>query len=126
MPLAREAEDACVALSMISTPMPRNARSSAAGQPAEPGEVIFVDDARLAHARRWTNRQSGASAVRDTTTTALIVAEALHDTAVSDLRALHVALANALEAVSSRTPLTAVLSQSNPRFTVKAGPPAPA
>lgn len=28
------------------------------------GEVIFADDAGQAHARRWTNRQSGLSAVR--------------------------------------------------------------
>src|SRR4029453_258902 len=33
------------------------------------GEVIFADEARRAYARRWTNRQSGYSAVRDTTTT---------------------------------------------------------
>jgi hypothetical protein len=41
------------------------------------GEVIFVDAAAQAHARRWTNRQSGYSAVRDTTTAVLIVAEAM-------------------------------------------------
>jgi DNA/RNA-binding domain of Phe-tRNA-synthetase-like protein len=28
-----------------------------------PGEVIFADQARQVHARRWTNRQSGLSAV---------------------------------------------------------------
>src|ERR1700691_101923 len=38
------------------------------------GEVIFADQAGHAHARRWTNRQSGLSAVRDTTTAVLIVA----------------------------------------------------
>lgn len=45
----------------------------------EPGEVIFADDARRAHARRWTNRQSGWSAVRAQTRQALIVAEAVHE-----------------------------------------------
>src|SRR5690606_9920764 len=30
----------------------------------EPGEVIFVDGAGQTHARRWSNRQSGLSAVR--------------------------------------------------------------
>jgi DNA/RNA-binding domain of Phe-tRNA-synthetase-like protein len=30
----------------------------------EAGEVIFADDAGHAHARRWTNRQSGRSAIR--------------------------------------------------------------
>ena len=42
------------------------------------GEVIFADKVGQAHARRWTNRQSALSAVRDTTSAALIVAEALH------------------------------------------------
>jgi len=40
----------------------------------EPGEVIFADSSGRAHARRWTNRQSAYSAVRDETTTVLIVA----------------------------------------------------
>lgn len=54
----------------------------------EPGEVVFADDAGRAHARRWTNRQSGYSAVRDTTTSALIVAEAVHDSAAEDIAQL--------------------------------------
>jgi DNA/RNA-binding domain of Phe-tRNA-synthetase-like protein len=33
----------------------------------ERGEVIFADEEGRAHARRWTNRQSGYSAVRDET-----------------------------------------------------------
>ena len=37
-------------------------------------EVIFFDAAGQAHARRWSNRQSGLSAVRNPTTAALIVA----------------------------------------------------
>src|SRR6516164_9983831 len=49
-----------------------------AGEVEHPGagEVIFADGAGHAHARRWTNRQSGRSAVRDCTGEALIVAEA--------------------------------------------------
>jgi DNA/RNA-binding domain of Phe-tRNA-synthetase-like protein len=58
-----------------------------------PGEVIFADDAGHAHARRWTNRQSGRSAVRATTSTVLIVAEALHDQAADDVPELIGALA---------------------------------
>ena len=54
----------------------------------EPGEVVFADDAGRAHARRWTNRQSGYSAVRDTTASALIVAEAVHDSASEDMARL--------------------------------------
>lgn len=52
------------------------------------GEVIFADDAGLAHARRWCNRQSAASAVCATTRSALIVAEALHARATADLARL--------------------------------------
>ena len=55
--------------------------------------MIFADQAGQAHARRWTNRQSGRSAVRDTTSTALIVAEALHDSAPADVPDLIAALA---------------------------------
>ncbi len=58
-----------------------------------PGEVIFADDAGQAHARRWTNRQSAVSAVRDSTSVALIVAEALHASAGTDVPELIHAIA---------------------------------
>lgn len=54
----------------------------------EPGEIVFADDAEVAHARRWTNRQSGFSAVSRDTSDALIVAEAMHDTGQRDAAAL--------------------------------------
>ena len=82
-----------------------------------PHEVIFADAARRVHARRWTNRQSGWSAVQDSTTAALIVAEAMHDSAASDVRELTAAVAGELEAVWSVTPALSVLSPSSPRFT---------
>jgi DNA/RNA-binding domain of Phe-tRNA-synthetase-like protein len=85
-----------------------------------PGEVIFADQSGQAHARRWTNRQSGRSAVRDTTSTALIVAEALHDQAPDNIPALIAALAAEIEAVWSRSPQTAVLTAAAPRFTAAA------
>src|SRR6516164_218400 len=85
-----------------------------------PGEVIFADQAGQAHARRWTNRQSGLSAVRDTTSTALIVAEALHDCAPADVPDLIAALAGELQAAWSRTPRTAILTAAEPRFTTRA------
>jgi DNA/RNA-binding domain of Phe-tRNA-synthetase-like protein len=62
----------------------------------EPGEVSFVDSAGRAHARRWTNRQSGYSAVRASTSTVLIVAEALHAGARADVEGLVGSLAAAL------------------------------
>ncbi|MGH3179461.1 MAG: B3/B4 domain-containing protein [Streptosporangiaceae bacterium] len=58
-----------------------------------PGEVIFADQAGHAHARRWTNRQSGRSAVSPATSTVLIVAEALHDGAAKTIPELIEALA---------------------------------
>ncbi|MBB3726598.1 B3/B4 domain-containing protein [Nonomuraea dietziae] len=63
----------------------------------DPGEVIFADAEGRAHARRWTNRQSGYSAVRDTTDSVLIVAEAMHATAAADVAELTTALARELE-----------------------------
>jgi len=80
------------------------------------GEVIFRDDAGKAHARRWTNRQSGLSAVRDSTTTALIVAEALHESAAADIRRLTAAIAGDLDAIWSVTAAPAILTATAPRF----------
>ncbi|WP_296650364.1 B3/4 domain-containing protein [Paraburkholderia sp.] len=54
----------------------------------EVGEIIFVDDSHRAHARRWANRQSGYSAVKETTTTALVIVEAMHETAEADIARL--------------------------------------
>ncbi len=82
----------------------------------EPGEVIFADAASRTHARRWTNRQSGYSPVRATTTRVLIVAEALHDTAVDDMPRLVEAVASEVGAAWSTTPTSAILSETSPRF----------
>jgi DNA/RNA-binding domain of Phe-tRNA-synthetase-like protein len=82
-----------------------------------PGEVIFADHAGQAHARRWTNRQSGRSAVRDSTTSALIVAEALHDQAPADIPDLLKTLTAELEATWSVTPQTTILTAASPTFT---------
>jgi DNA/RNA-binding domain of Phe-tRNA-synthetase-like protein len=82
----------------------------------EPREVVFADGAGRAHARRWTNRQSGYSAVRDTTRSVLIVAEAMHDSAFSDMENLTAAIADELAAGWSVTAKPAILSQSAPRF----------
>jgi DNA/RNA-binding domain of Phe-tRNA-synthetase-like protein len=80
-------------------------------------EVIFADRADQAHARRWTNRQSGLSAVQNHTTTALIVAEALHETAASDVGELITAVAGELAGIWPVTPTTTLLTASSPRFT---------
>jgi DNA/RNA-binding domain of Phe-tRNA-synthetase-like protein len=85
-----------------------------------PGEVIFADAAGQAHARRWTNRQSGRSAVRDSTAAALIVAEALHDSAARDVAELVTVLAAELQAVWAVAPSAAVLTAADPRFAFEA------
>jgi DNA/RNA-binding domain of Phe-tRNA-synthetase-like protein len=81
------------------------------------GEVIFADQVRRAHARRWSNRQSAYSAVENATTKALIVAEALHDSAVSDIPELVAAIARELDAAWAVKPEVAVLTAASPRFT---------
>ena len=91
------------------------------GQTEHPGprEVIFADQARQVHARRWTNRQSGLSAVQAATGSALIVAEAMHDSASSEVPGLIAAVAEELNAIWSITPVATMLSQSAPRFTFR-------
>ncbi len=89
------------------------------GEVEHPGahEVIFCDAAGQAHARRWSNRQSGLSAVQHSTTDALIVAEAMHASASSDMHELTAALARELAALGYGTPAVTVLSRSTPSFT---------
>jgi len=95
--------------------------SGQAEHPA-PGEVIFADGAGRAHARRWSNRQSGRSAVRDQTPAALIVAEALHASAPADVPALISALAGELTAAGCRVSAVTVLTQSTPACTIGPSP----
>ncbi len=83
----------------------------------EAGEVIFADEAGMAHARRWTHRQSGLSAVQATTTDVLIVAEAMHDSGAVDVERLVATLAGDLAAIWSIGSTTAVLSSASPRLT---------
>lgn len=82
------------------------------------GEVIFADEAGQAHARRWTNRQSGLSAVQSGTSDVLIVAEALHDSAAADVPELMAAIAAELGTVWSAAAEPAVLTPAAPRFPV--------
>jgi DNA/RNA-binding domain of Phe-tRNA-synthetase-like protein len=68
------------------------------GEPAvehpEPGEVVFSDDNKLVIARRWCWRQSDESAARESTTDAIITAEAHHARGRQDVEAaLHDLLA---------------------------------
>jgi DNA/RNA-binding domain of Phe-tRNA-synthetase-like protein len=82
-----------------------------------PGEVIFADRTGQAHARRWTNRQSGRSAVSAASGTVLIVAEALHEDAAAGIRGLTKTLTTEIAKTWPTTPQTAVLTPEAPRFT---------
>jgi DNA/RNA-binding domain of Phe-tRNA-synthetase-like protein len=86
-----------------------------------PGEVIFADQTGNVHARRWCHRQSAQSAVSATTTSALIVAEAMHESARSDVALLLATAAGELTAVwpgtvRPGTVQTGLLSSDQPRF----------
>ena len=72
-----------------------------------PGEVVFVDRAGVACARRWCWRQSAQSATRETTTDALVVVEGLHDGAGCDV-------------ASAREEIQALLGEFQPGATVAA------
>lgn len=82
----------------------------------EPGEVVFADSAGSAHSRRWTHRQSRTSAVTDSTATALVVCEALHVTALTDVQTLQSELSDAVAFAFGSTPVGAVLSRESPSF----------
>jgi DNA/RNA-binding domain of Phe-tRNA-synthetase-like protein len=81
-------------------------------------EVIFADGERRAHARRWTNRQSGHSAVREVTTSVLIVAEALHASAAADVARLTTVLADEIGRSWAVSPKAALLTPSSRRFLI--------
>jgi DNA/RNA-binding domain of Phe-tRNA-synthetase-like protein len=82
----------------------------------EPGEVVFADAQGNAHARRWTHRQSGLSAVRAGTRDVLIVAEAMHADAREDVRRLVEALGEQLRQAWPGEVPTAQLSAAAPSF----------
>lgn len=82
----------------------------------EPGEVVFADGSGQAHARRWTHRQSRTSAVSHGTTTAVIIIEALHDSALADTRKLQAALIDSLAVTWRTSPVSTILSRENPTF----------
>jgi DNA/RNA-binding domain of Phe-tRNA-synthetase-like protein len=81
-----------------------------------PGEVIFADAANRVHARRWCNRQTGYSAVRETTTGVLIVSEAMHEGGRETMEHLLAALASELRDVWGPVTDPVILTPESPRF----------
>jgi DNA/RNA-binding domain of Phe-tRNA-synthetase-like protein len=82
----------------------------------QPQEVIFADAAGRAHARRWTHRQSGYSAVREETEAVLVVAEAMHASAQADIERLMGAMTAAVESVWSTKATMQILNHVCSRF----------
>jgi DNA/RNA-binding domain of Phe-tRNA-synthetase-like protein len=82
----------------------------------QPHEVVFVDTSARVHARRWTNRQSAYSAVRDETTASLIVIEGMHSSAGTDVPKATAAIADELTAIWSGALTTAILEPATARF----------
>jgi DNA/RNA-binding domain of Phe-tRNA-synthetase-like protein len=82
----------------------------------EAQEIIFADQAGNAHARRWANRQSAQSAIRQDTKQVLIVIEAHHDQAANDVKKVMLNLAEHLQTIWSTKAITATLSAEAPRF----------
>lgn len=83
--------------------------------PAE-GETIFADEARAAHARRWTHRQSAPSAVSAKTDRVLVVAEAHHEGARTDLAGLEQRIARDLEPYGARVTQMKILGPGDRRL----------
>ena len=82
----------------------------------EPGEVVFADDDGHAHARRWTHRQGRRSTVSNSTTSALVVIEALHDGAPQSVAAVQAVVSHTVAALWGAAPDAAVLSARAPTF----------
>jgi DNA/RNA-binding domain of Phe-tRNA-synthetase-like protein len=82
----------------------------------EPGEVIFADASRHAHARRWTFRQSRRSTVGSETRDVLLVSEGLHPTAAADVAALLDALARDIAALWQAPRRRTILTAASPRI----------
>lgn len=82
-----------------------------------PGEVVFLDEGGNVHARRWTHRQSGRSAIRPETRDILIVSEAMHESAHDDMSQLIAAVAAEMAAVWGVCPVTAFPTADDPRVT---------
>ncbi|MFJ7768046.1 B3/4 domain-containing protein [Streptomyces sp. NPDC097107] len=81
-----------------------------------PGEVVFADPDGHAHSRRWTFRQSARSAVSKDSRSALIVAEAHHDSADADLAAMEDELKAGLSVLGATLGGSTLLTASHRRF----------
>jgi DNA/RNA-binding domain of Phe-tRNA-synthetase-like protein len=85
------------------------------------GEIIYADEAGHAHSRRWVTRQSGRSAIRPSTGRALIVAEAVHADAETDVDSVLSSLTREIATGWNVTPLHRRLSRDDPSIALGRG-----
>jgi DNA/RNA-binding domain of Phe-tRNA-synthetase-like protein len=78
-----------------------------------PGEVVFVDPANVACARRWCWRQSAQSATSETTTDAIVVVEGHHENAEQDVGFALDDLASLLKTYQPRSQLESYRLSAN-------------
>ena len=83
-----------------------------------PAEVVFVDAARRAHARKWAHRQSSYSAVSASTEKVLIVIEAFHEGAASSVASALEWLDEAFSRIPGCKATSGMLSAASPEFLV--------
>ncbi len=79
-------------------------------------EVIFADASNQVHARRWTFRQSRRSTIQPETSRVLIVTEALHETAATDIERLVNELATETASAWAAPLQQTILSATQPRL----------
>lgn len=83
----------------------------------DPGEVVFVDDALLASARRWCWRQSAESAAGSDTVEAIFTIEAQHGDGESDVQRATRDLVELLNAFQPQAKVTyGLLAPATPWF----------
>jgi DNA/RNA-binding domain of Phe-tRNA-synthetase-like protein len=80
-----------------------------------PDEVILCDAADHAHGRRWTFRQSRRSIVTPETTKVLVICEALHPTATSDVPVVIDTLAEGITTLWSPPLFKTILADKSSR-----------
>lgn len=98
------------------TPNERYEAFSGEMETPAPGEVIFLDEGGHVHARRWTHRQSGRSAICPETRDLLVVSEAMHEIAREDVPRLIAAVVGEVDAASGVSATTAFPTASKPRI----------
>jgi DNA/RNA-binding domain of Phe-tRNA-synthetase-like protein len=82
----------------------------------QPGEVVFVDETGLVHARRWCWRQSEQSAVQPDTRSALVTVEAHHAAGRADVAAALADLTHLLASYAGGEAVAATLDATHPEF----------